>query len=55
MSRQTRSLTGQVVLVTNIAHFVGLPPSVALADQGAVVVCHDSSFIRAYPVDAYTR
>jgi NAD(P)-dependent dehydrogenase (short-subunit alcohol dehydrogenase family) len=47
MRPQAEALTGQIVLVTNIAHFVGLPAAVALADQGAVVVCHDNSFISA--------
>ena len=43
MSRQNQSLTVQVVLVTNIVYFVGLPAAGAPADQGAVVVSHDKS------------
>lgn len=38
------ALEGRVILVTNVAHFVGLPAAKALAAQGAIVHCHDASF-----------
>ena len=47
MSNQSGPLTGRVALVTNVAHFVGLPAAVELAAQGAAVVCHDKSFASA--------
>ncbi|RMF07708.1 MAG: SDR family NAD(P)-dependent oxidoreductase, partial [Alphaproteobacteria bacterium] len=37
-------LNGQVVLVTNVRHFVGLPAARALADAGATVIAHDETF-----------
>ena len=37
----------RIALVTNVCHFVGLPAAVALADQGATVICHDASFTEA--------
>ncbi len=37
----------RIALVTNVRHFVGLPASAALAEQGATVVCHDASFAEA--------
>jgi hypothetical protein len=36
-----------VALVTNVAHFVGLPAAIELAAQGATTVCHDKSFAYA--------
>lgn len=38
------ALADRVVLVTNVAHFVGLPAAEAMAEQGATVYCHDASF-----------
>jgi NAD(P)-dependent dehydrogenase (short-subunit alcohol dehydrogenase family) len=40
-------MSGRVALVTNVAHFVGLPAAVELAAQGAVAVCHDAGFALA--------
>jgi NAD(P)-dependent dehydrogenase (short-subunit alcohol dehydrogenase family) len=47
MSNQAGPLIGRVALVTNVAHFVGLPAAIELAAQGAVVVCHDAGFASA--------
>lgn len=47
MSNQSGALTGRVALVTNVAHFVGLPAAIELAAQGAAAVCHDRSFAYA--------
>jgi NAD(P)-dependent dehydrogenase (short-subunit alcohol dehydrogenase family) len=44
LSNQTRPLTDRVALVSNVAHFVGLPAAIEMAAQGAAVVCHDKSF-----------
>ncbi len=50
MNNQSGPLNDQVALVTNVAHFVGLPAAIELAAQGATTVCHDKSF-----ADADTR
>lgn len=47
MSNQSGPLTGRVALVTNVAHFVGLPAAIELAAQGATAICHDKSFADA--------
>ena len=44
MNNQSGPLNDQVALVTNVAHFVGLPAAIELAAQGATTVCHDKSF-----------
>jgi NAD(P)-dependent dehydrogenase (short-subunit alcohol dehydrogenase family) len=47
MNNQVGPMSGRVALVTNVAHFVGLPAAVELAAQGATTVCHDKSFAYA--------
>lgn len=37
-------LEGNVALVTNVNHFVGLASALSLAETGAKVICHDKSF-----------
>ena len=37
-------LKDNIVLITNVQHFVGLPTALEMARQGARVVCHDASF-----------
>jgi NAD(P)-dependent dehydrogenase (short-subunit alcohol dehydrogenase family) len=44
VSNRSGPLTGRVALVTNVAHFVGLPAAIELAAQGATAICHDKSF-----------
>ena len=40
-------LSHRIILVTHVAHFVGLPTAREMAAQGASVVCHDRGFANA--------
>tara|TARA_R110000868_G_scaffold37288_13_gene132090 strand:+ start:385 stop:1116 length:732 start_codon:yes stop_codon:yes gene_type:complete len=48
-------LKDNVVLITNVQHFVGLPTALEMARQGARVICHDVSFAHAAARAAFEK
>lgn len=47
------ALEGRVVLITHVRHFAGPAAARAMAEAGAVVVCHDESFADVSERDAF--